>query len=172
MIMISEQPLDMTKPEHPAEPPPTVAVLVAAQETSPPPLTRIISSSVAGGKIKTTPSSPKDFFAKLYGPATEEKKPAVTQPLLPPRSSPSTAGLPPRTGGGDVTQHIPLVSPGEQFRPGLLHHPCLPVNGGTFLAGGGGPHHSLGYPPDAAALFRLDTLPFPGGLAAFCKYLF
>ena len=153
--MITEQPIDMTKSD------PDQLTATTVSETSPPPLTRIIS---AGGSLmtkqKTTPSSPKDFFAKLYGPsAAEDKKSAVAN--APPDSPPG------------MMSHFAMSSPAADHQQrSMLHQPCLPASSpaAAFLSGS----HHLGYPSDAAtaaALFRLDTLPFPGGLAAFRKYL-
>jgi hypothetical protein len=154
--MITEQPLDMTKPD----PDQLTSTTAAVPEDSPPPLTRVTAGLFTKQK---TPSSPKDFFAKLYGP--DEKKPTD-----------GAASLGDGLQSGGFPHHFSTGSPQQEVAPQharLNHpHPCLTAGPAPCLSAG--PASFLGhhYPPDPAALFRLDTLPFPGGLAAFRKFYF
>ena len=109
-------------PSHPKTPPPS------PPGPSPPPLTKI---------VKKTPSSPREFFAKLYGPDTNQDMSRMSP--TPPQDILKT------------TLDFPL------HLPSLDIHPYLP----TF------PH-----PPYQAEMISFETIPFPAGLAAFCKYSF
>ena len=153
--MITEQPLDMTKPDPDQQ---TSATSTAAiPEDSPPPLTRVAANLFTKQK---TPSSPKDFFAKLYGP--DEKRSGG--------DGAAPTGDSPQHVSGGVPHHFTASSPqgGGPLHARLNHHPCLSTSPAACLSAT--PYLGHNYPPDPAALFRLDTLPFPGGLAAFRKY--
>ena len=99
--MISEQPLDMSsKPElFPSVKPPPPPLL----EESPPPLTKLPAKTI---------SSPRDFFAKLYGPA-EEKSPTPPPPAGVTSSAPAVVAsrLHPTAfgGGGSVYGYDPAL---------------------------------------------------------------
>ncbi|XP_023348962.1 homeobox protein rough, partial [Eurytemora carolleeae] len=114
--MISEQPLDMSRPSSDIKPYLEQSSEPNPEETSPPPLTKLNLV-----KPKTV-SSPKDFFAKLYGP--DESK----------SGNPTAAPV--------VSSILTNMSSNLGFSPYLSHYPD-------------------------PTLFRFDSLPLPGGLAAF-----
>jgi len=117
--MISEQPLDMSRPSSDIKPYLEQSSEPNPEETSPPPLTKLNLV-----KPKTV-SSPKDFFAKLYGP--DESK----------SGNPTAAPV--------VSSILTNMSSNLGFSPYLSHYPD-------------------------PTLFRFDSLPLPGGLAAFREY--
>ena len=93
------------------------------------------------------PSSPREFFEKLYGPDPNKDDSAKSERSLSPeidvsRSSGDTflninnnSGLPPA--------HLPVTS---------SYLPAFPL------------------PPHEVGIINMDNVPFPGGLAAFCKF--
>lgn len=117
--MISEQPLDMSRPSSDIKPYLEQSSEPNPEEASPPPLTKLNLV-----KPKTV-SSPKDFFAKLYGP--DESK----------SGNPTAAPV--------VSSILTNMSSNLGFSPYLSHYPD-------------------------PTLFRFDSLPLPGGLAAFREY--
>ena len=123
--MVDSHPLDMSTKDDfiPSPPPPP-----SPPGVSPPPLTKI---------VKKTPSSPREFFAKLYGPDTNQDTDMNSH--NPPQDNLKTSL--------DFPPHV----------PSLDIHPYLPA-------------YSL--PPHQAGMISFETLPFPAGLAAFCKYNF
>jgi hypothetical protein len=134
----SSHPLDMSRKVahpiqqnlYPEESPPTHPHAQTPPPSppgaSPPPLTKI---------VKKAPSSPREFFAKLYGPDTDQdtsrKSPNPPQDIL------------------KTTLDFPPYVPSLDFNPYL---PTFPL------------------PPHQAEMISFETLPFPAGLAAFCKY--
>ena len=109
------------------------------QEKSPPPLTKLVHRK---------PSSPREFFEKLYGPDPSKDDSTKSERSLSPeidvsRSSGDTflninnnSGLPPA--------HLPVTS---------SYLPAFPL------------------PPHEVGIINMDNVPFPGGLAAFCKFI-
>ena len=122
-------------------------------------------------KVNKSVSSPKDFFAKLYGPSDNQ---TCTQPIKP-VSHPPTSPDGSLNGDGPPSPHsfhIPTtMSTGGGLPPvtaaSLLGHAAYP---GGYL-----PYHAAAAAAaasaDPAGLFRFDGFHLPGGLAAFCKYL-
>ena len=113
---------EQSPPSHPQTPP------LSPPGVSPQPLTKI---------VKKTPSSPREFFAKLYGPDTNQD--TSRKPSNPPQ---------------EIQNHS-LDYP--------AHVPCLDIN--PYLP-------TFPLPPHQAGMISFETLPFPAGLAAFCKYNF
>ena len=119
----SSHPLDMSTKDYclPSPPPPP-----SPPGVSPPPLTK---------REKKTPSSPREFFAKLYGPDTNQD--TTRKPPNPPQDIlKAPLGFPP---------HVPYLD----------INPYLP----TFPL-----------PPHQAGVISFETVSFPAGLSAFCKY--
>ena len=120
-------------------------------------------------KVNKSVSSPKDFFAKLYGPSENK---TCTQPITPvshPTISPDGSLI----GDGPPSPnsfHIPTSMSASGLPPvtaaSLLGHAAYP---GGYL-----PYHAAAAAAaagaDPAGLFRFDGFHIPGGLAAFCKY--
>ena len=146
---------------------------MSKQEKSPPPLTKLVHRK---------PSSPREFFEKLYGPDTKDTKDTAkdrdaedgspSPPLSPDPDLAKTHGHPHHGAGG-----LAAAAAG-----GGYHHLNLNNNGPASLvgvAGGGGhpPPPSSSYlpafplPPHEVGILNMDNVPFPGGLAAFCKSL-
>ena len=89
-------------------------------------------------KLPRKPSSPREFFEKLYGRDEARERRPVTPP--PPRS----------VEFSNINNNHPGMGPGLGEGPPCLALPAYPL------------------PPHEAGLLSLDTaLPFPGGLAAF-----
>ena len=95
---------------------------------SPPPLTKI---------VKKTPSSPREFFAKLYGPDTNHNQDTSKKPTNPIQNT---------------------ESPSHYSPPSVLSFPLPSYLPTSPLP----PHHHGG-------IMTLENIPFPAGLAAFCK---
>ena len=137
--MLSPRPVDMT-----------------VSHTSPPPLTKLVHRK---------PSSPREFFEKLYGPDTTKEEsrssPAPTSP------APDTAKVGERENSvtanvnnnfhGSFARTEPTPSGGSESQQPILSSSYLPA---------------FPLPPHEVGLLscNLDNVPFPGGLAAFCKY--
>ena len=129
----SSQPLDMSsKDAHHIQPHSQIYLLLHPEQSpqshpqtpspsppgvSPPPITKI---------VKKSPSSPREFFAKLYGPDTSKKP----------------------------TNHIQIIESPFHYSPPPVPSYPLPSYLPTFPLP---PYHTL------------ENIPFPDGLAAFCK---
>ena len=105
----------LSHPEYPPSSPPGI---------SPPPLTNI---------VKKTPSTPREFFAKLYEPDT-----------------PKQASSPPQVMKNSPLSFFHQV-PSFHFPS---YFPTFPI------------------PQQEVGMGNLENIPFPAGLAAFCKYMF
>ena len=145
---------------------------MSKQEKSPPPLTKLVHRK---------PSSPREFFEKLYGPDTKDTKDTAkdrdtedgspSPPLSPDPDLAKTHGHPHHGAGG-----LAAAAAG-----GGYHHLNLNNNGPASLVGVAGaglhPSPSSSYlpafplPPHEVGILNMDNVPFPGGLAAFCKSL-
>ena len=93
---------------------------------SPPPLTKI---------VKKKPSSPREFFERLYGPDKEEKfeEKEMTHTAM-------------RETEGTLATSLQIPSLGlSSYSP------------------------SISFPTSPDHLMTIENLPFPAGLAAFCK---
>ena len=145
---------------------------MSKQEKSPPPLTKLVHRK---------PSSPREFFEKLYGPDTKDTKDTAkdreaedrspSPPLSPDPDLAKTHGHPHHGAGG-----LAAAAAG-----GGYHHLNLNNNGPASLVGVAGagaglhPSPSSSYlpafplPPHEVGILNMDNVPFPGGLAAFCK---
>ena len=112
------------------------------QDKSPPPLTKLVHRK---------PSSPREFFEKLYGP-DPNKDDAKSDRSLSPEIDVSK-------DCGDTFVHINNNS-GHLAPP---HHqaPAIPVSSSYLPA--------FPLPPHEVGIINMDNVPFPGGLAAFCK---
>ena len=117
--MLSPRPVDMT-----------------VSHTSPPPLTKLVHRK---------PSSPREFFEKLYGP----------DPIREEEKSPSP-GVETAVSTNINNNHHGSFARCDNNQP-LLSSSYLPA---------------FPLPPHEVGLINcnLDNVPFPGGLAAFCKY--
>ena len=138
-MMVTDIPLDMTKTE-----PPTDDNMTSIK--------------------KKTPSCPREFFAKIYGTKEEDsQRQSAFAPLISPLPQPqSPISLPPSPTSSlspPKDYPYPPMPPNANFLPGMpppyftnLHHlPNIPLS------------------PAEATTLRLEGIPFPGGLAAFCK---
>ena len=109
---------------------------MSKQEKSPPPLTKLVHRK---------PSSPREFFEKLYGPdpTREEEK----------SSSPSTETAVSTNINNNLHGSFPGCDSANQPLLSSSYLPAFPL------------------PPHEVGLINcsLDNVPFPGGLAAFCK---
>ena len=167
--MFSPRPVDMTTSRQETS-------SVTNTDTSPPPLTKLVHRK---------PSSPREFFEKLYGPDTKDTKDTAkdtakgrdaedgspSPPLSPDPDLAKTHGHPHHGAGG-----LAAAAAG-----GGYHHLNLNNNGPASLVGVAGaglhPSPSSSYlpafplPPHEVGILNMDNVPFPGGLAAFCKSL-
>ena len=112
------------------------------QDKSPPPLTKLVHRK---------PSSPREFFEKLYGP-DPNKDDAKSDRSLSPEIDVSK-------DCGDTFVHINNNS--GHVAPPHHHGPGLPVSSSYLPA--------FPLPPHEVGIINMDNVPFPGGLAAFCK---
>ena len=130
IIIITMFPVDMST-RHPD-----------TQDKSPPPLTKLVHRK---------PSSPREFFEKLYGP-DPNKDDAKSDRSLSPEIDVSK-------DCGDTYVHINNNS--GHVAPPHHHGPGLPVSSSYLPA--------FPLPPHEVGIINMDNVPFPGGLAAFCK---
>ena len=130
--MFSPRPVDMTT---------TTTTTSVRQEvtsdTSPPPLTKLVHRK---------PSSPREFFEKLYGPDTSRDEEKSSSP------GPETS----------LSPNINNNLAGSFARCDSANQPILTS---SYLPAFPLPPHEVGL-----INCNLDNVPFPGGLAAFCKY--
>ena len=122
-------PIDMTTKHDHYE-----AAMSSSEETSPPPLTKLVHRK---------PSSPREFFEKLYGPDTRDER------------SPSPEI--------DVEKHDSILNNNIGYSLTQPHHPHEPVITSSYLP-------AFPLPPHEVGILNLENVPFPGGLAAFRKY--
>ena len=138
VMMFSARPVDMTtKQDQPSH-------------VSPPPLTKLVNRK---------PSSPREFFEKLYGPDTtkdQSKSPSAPTSPEPDKDKTSDSETSVSTNvnnnySGTFSRCGPSPGAGTVISPSYL--PAFPL------------------PPHEVGLLNcsLDSVPFPGGLAAFCK---
>ena len=118
-------------------PPPHPEQSHRSQPQTPPPSQPGISPPSRTKIVKKTPSSPREFFAKLYGPDTDQD--TGRKPHNPPQDIQKTF------------LHFPPSVPPLDIHPYLPTYPL---------------------PPYQTGLLSFDALPFPAGLADFCKYHF
>ena len=121
-------PIDMTtKHDH------YDAGISSSEETSPPPLTKLVHRK---------PSSPREFFEKLYGPDTRDER------------SPSPEI--------DVEKHDSMSNVNNNSGYNLPHHHHGAAMTSSYLP-------AFPLPPHEVGILNLESVPFPGGLAAFRK---
>ena len=123
-VMFSPRPVDMS-------------LTSPASETSPPPLTKLVHRK---------PSSPREFFEKLYGPDTSRDEEKSSSPG--PETSVNT------NINNNLQGSFPRCDSSNQPLLTSSYLPAFPL------------------PPHEVGLINcsLDNVPFPGGLAAFRKY--
>ena len=115
------------------------------QDTSPPPLTKLVNRK---------PSSPREFFEKLYGPDTSKDDDKSD------RSSSPEIDISKHDGVTDTYFNI-----NNNSGQGLVrqdHHRHL-ITSSSYLP-------AFPLPPHEVGVLNLENVPFPGGLAAFCEY--
>ena len=137
VMMFSPRPVDMTTKQD------------QSTHISPPPLTKLVHRK---------PSSPREFFEKLYGPDTTKDQ----------SKSPPTSPEPDKAKSSDNETTV-STNLNNNLHGGFGR--CDPSPGaGTILSPSYLPAFPL--PPHEVGLLNcnLDNVPFPGGLAAFCKY--
>ena len=127
-------PVDMTTKSSEPEP----------AHISPPPLTKLVHRK---------PSSPREFFEKLYGPDPSKE------------DSKSEGSASPEIDVGARSRDSYLnnnhgTGPTMMLRPS--HHDHL-ITSSSYLP-------AFPLPPHEVGVLNLENVPFPGGLAAFCKF--
>ena len=117
------------------------------QDTSPPPLTKLVNRK---------PSSPREFFEKLYGPDTSKDDDKSD------RSSSPEIDVSKHDGMADTYFNINNNSGYGLLRPDHHRHGHL-ITSSSYLP-------AFPLPPHEVGVLNLENVPFPGGLAAFCEY--
>ena len=129
--MFSPRPVDMTVTSS--------ARQEVTSDTSPPPLTKLVHRK---------PSSPREFFEKLYGPDTSKDQEKSSSPG-------------PESSVNSLSTNINNNLQGSFSRCDSADQPILTS---SYLPAFPLPPHEVGL-----INCNLDNVPFPGGLAAFCK---
>ena len=111
------------------------------QDKSPPPLTKLVHRK---------PSSPREFFEKLYGPDPSKDNAKSDRSLSPEIDESKDCG--------ETFVHI---NNNSGHPPHYHHAPAIPVTSSYLPA--------FPLPPHEVGIINMDNVPFPGGLAAFCK---
>ena len=111
------------------------------EEKSPPPLTKLVHRK---------PSSPREFFEKLYGPSKDDTKSddGSLSPEIDVSRYDGDSYLNNNTGHVMMRPHVP----GHVVNTSSSYLPAFPL------------------PPHEVGILNLENVPFPGGLAAFCEF--
>ena len=113
------------------------------EEKSPPPLTKLVHRK---------PSSPREFFEKLYGPSKDDTKSDDDRSLSPEIDVSRYDGDSYLNNNSGHVMMRPHVA-GHVINTSSSYLPAFPL------------------PPHEVGILNLENVPFPGGLAAFCKLL-
>ena len=105
------------------------------QDTSPPPLTKLVHRK---------PSSPREFFEKLYGPDPRSDERSSSPEIDVEKPDRDTLLNINNNTGYNMSLHHGMATPS--------YLPAFPL------------------PPHEVGLVNLENVPFPGGLAAFRKF--
>ena len=108
------------------------------QDKSPPPLTKLVHRK---------PSSPREFFEKLYGPDPSKDNAKSLSPEI--------------DESKDCGETFSHINNNSDHPPHHHYAPSIPVTSSYLPA--------FPLPPHEVGIINMDNVPFPGGLAAFCK---